>query len=615
MSAIRARFKEAGDTYILLVTVLALNAPLILASILSILAGQSLSPGAWLYAVMVAVGYYCLPLLVVVSAVFVLTFAFRRVALTLGITIVASFVAFLLLDAVAYRVVKFHIDPFWIEFAIKDHSGLGLPSSTWFAALAIVLGVVAAQVGFVALAKRFRMRRTVAAFPVVAVLFFAFSQIVHVVAYEWNNQRVTSLTPHFPLYVPITSHKNASTYKEMLPWADAEAAVPSEEIDSSVLRYPMAEIEFGAEESSTTPNIVLILLESWRYDSMNEAVSPNIYSLGQRSTVFLDHMSSGNQTTCGVFGLFYGLHPTYWTAVKANSAEIHNPVLIDALEERGYDFGIFAKSSFKRHKIEDTVFNGIRVRESFEGRSKVEQDADLTRQMIRYIEEQVEQGRPYFAFAFYKSTHAPYEYPPEHDVFNGGKKTRMGFTNGHTDPGPRMQRYRNAVHYIDSLVDQVVVRLQELGQMDNTVVIVTSDHGESFNDNGSNYWGHGSNYTQYQTRVPLVFYAPGREPRRVERRTSHIDIAPTLLREYLACKNDVADYSNGRVLFDDVPGARPLAVGSYVNHSFVFGDDVFEIRPMRTKKYKLQDVAAEAGWPESEQLRRLTDEVRRFSGP
>ena len=67
--------------------------------------------------------------------------------------------------------------------------------------------------------------------------------------------------------------------------------------------------------------------------------------------------------------------------------------------------------------------------------------------------------------------------------------------------------------------------------MENTIVIVTSDHGEEFNDNHAGWWGHSGNFTRYQTQVPLVFYFPGRAPRRVTQMTAHVDVPTTLLEE------------------------------------------------------------------------------------
>ena len=178
---------------------------------------------------------------------------------------------------------------------------------------------------------------------------------------------------------------------------------------------------------SLRPNIVVFFFESWRFDMLNDSVTPHVNALARKSTVCLNHFCSGNSTVAGVFGFFYGLHPTYWPAVKAENLVIHNPVLMDVLSERGYTFGIFAKSNYERHKIKDAVFRDITVREAFAGASAVQQDADMTAQLIAFFRRQKQIGKPFLAHAFYKSNHAPYRYPASDTVFRpAGDKNLVG---------------------------------------------------------------------------------------------------------------------------------------------------------------------------------------------
>ena len=109
----------------------------------------------------------------------------------------------------------------------------------------------------------------------------------------------------------------------MLP-LDMREATQGDDGDKSFI-YPHGALAFADSAADATPDVLVIMLESWRHDMMNADVSPNIHRLAQRSLVFDNHVSTGNQTTCGIFGFFYGLHATYWPAVKANSASVHNP--------------------------------------------------------------------------------------------------------------------------------------------------------------------------------------------------------------------------------------------------------------------------------------------------
>ncbi|HSG27306.1 MAG TPA: sulfatase-like hydrolase/transferase, partial [Candidatus Krumholzibacterium sp.] len=139
-----------------------------------------------------------------------------------------------------------------------------------------------------------------------------------------------------------------------------------------------------------------------------------------------------------------------------------------------------------------------------------------------------------------------------------------------------------------------------------------TDHGESFNDNGANYWGHGSSFSQYQVKVPLILYVPDRKPAQYEYRTSHIDIAPTLLREYFGCSSDFDIYSSGGSLFDEQTSPRSLVINSYVNYAYVFGEDVYEIWPTHTRKHKLHDVNEKASPLDPTLLKGIVEKLNRF---
>ena len=161
---------------------------------------------------------------------------------------------------------------------------------------------------------------------------------------------------------------------------------------------------------------------------------------------------------------------------------------------------------------------------------------------------------------------------------------------------------------------RLVDRMDAAGILDSTIVVITGDHGEEFNDNKANYWGHTGNFTEYQTQVPMIIYVPWEKPRRVDTVTAHVDIPPTLLQEGLGCDQDVRDYSNGRNLFGPAGPDRPLVISSYVNHAVVMGDDVFVVYPMYVQKYKLDDINAKAGAPSADLAKEAIEEMHRFYG-
>ena len=134
------------------------------------------------------------------------------------------------------------------------------------------------------------------------------------------------------------------------------------------------------------------------------------------------------------------------------------------------------------------------------------------------------------------------------------------------------------MHYDDSLLGQVLDDLERRKLLDRTIVIVTSDHGIEFDENRLGFKGHGTAYSEYQMRTPLVVRWPGRPPGKVTRRTSHNDIAPTLLTELFGCANPPSDYASGSSLFSDAQWSW-LVVASYREYAVVEPERVTVVFP------------------------------------
>jgi membrane-anchored protein YejM (alkaline phosphatase superfamily) len=156
--------------------------------------------------------------------------------------------------------------------------------------------------------------------------------------------------------------------------------------------------------------------------------------------------------------------------------------------------------------------------------------------------------------------------------------------------------------------------MEAQGLLDDTIVVITSDHGEELNDNRNNSWGHTGNFTSYQTRVPLLVYVPGQPPRQVTAVTSSVDLAPTLMQEGLGCGRDVGDYSNGLNLFGPLPERRPVVSSSYNHPALILGDDVFVSMPLYMARYKLDGSSENVGWPAGDLLDQALTGMSLFYG-
>lgn len=480
------------------------------------------------------------------------------------------------IDSYIYDIYSYHINWFFIEAFLADEGGEFFDVSPKTYVLFTAVSALIAAVEFFLLwlvNKRIIPRRRFKGIGwVFAILVFVnilFVNLTHSWAYAQNYMPITSLSGHIPFYFPM--HSRSIAKSDMLDNMVGDSA----SVDSSNIVYPKNDMQCSAP-ASEKPNIIMVVLESWRADSMDAEVSPNTYALAQDSLWFKDHHSSGTVTTRGIFSLMYGLAPTYMDNVVSHNG-VGGPVLLNELKRKGYEFGVYPSGDITRIKLTDTSFLPVKSDVHHgEGEGTIEKDRDVLNKMITKLESTDESV---FGFMFFNSTHYLYYYPEEFGKFQPSKKPSLVDFKSGKDPQPYINRYKNSIYFIDHLVGELVGKLKEMGKYDNTILIVTSDHAEEFADTSPTRFGHGSNYTKYQTHVPLVIHWPGKEPRVFDHRTASIDVSPTLIDELLGCENPMDDYGNGMSLFDEV--SRDVQVmASYYNYAFVTKEGSFIQNPI-----------------------------------
>lgn len=344
-----------------------------------------------------------------------------------------------------------------------------------------------------------------------------------------------------PLHRPLTA-------KRALRWMGVHVArVEAAPGDAgSGIDYPREPLRF--EPLAKKSNVLFLVVDSWRADALNESVAPNLTALAAESQQFTEHYSGGNATRIGMFTLFYGIPGTYWHDVLG---ERRGALIVREFLKQGYDVVAFRSAPLFSPEFDCTIYSDVKeIRLTSDGDSPADRDRDATEDFLKWLDTR-DVSRPFFALVFYDAPHAydfpkdwPLQFQPSLPVVD-----YMALDND-TDPEPFHNRYRNSVRYVDSLAGRVIGGLRAHGLMDDTVLLTTGDHGQEFNDLKQNYWGHNSNYGRFQTHVPMFVRWPGRAPERFAHRTSHFDVAPTVLRQVLGCVNPPEDYSVGKDLFD-----------------------------------------------------------------
>jgi choline-sulfatase len=213
-------------------------------------------------------------------------------------------------------------------------------------------------------------------------------------------------------------------------------------------------------------------------------------------------------------------------------------------------------------------------------------DEEVTFRSLRYLADQARRPgpEPFLLVSSFIHPHDPYEPPAEHwhrydgveidlpqvpalpldELDPHSRRLRaMCELDVHEPTTDQVRRARRAyyasVSFVDDQVGRILDRLEELGLRENTVVIVTSDHGELLGERG--LWYKMSPFED-STRVPLIVSAPGRlAPRRVADVVSLVDVLPTLVE---VAGGDPVAGGDGSSIWSLAAGLQRIAPGQAV---------------------------------------------------
>ena len=308
------------------------------------------------------------------------------------------------------------------------------------------------------------------------------------------------------------------------------------------------------------PSVLLVVIDTLRADALGcygaeRPTSPNLDALAARSLVFEQAFSNAPWTLPAVASLFTGTYPSLHGQTESKGPQARLPeelvTLAEALGEAGYD-----TAAFSAHPWVSPAFGlsqGIAT-EDFQVFAFAGGDERVTESAVEWLRSRAEADAPrapFFAYLHYMRPHSPYEPTPEaqrlvlgsvpdpppfsaklaalpfeqsfgalFDAARAGEVTTedLAYLRG---------LYEAEVHMADTELGRVLAALRETGREEDTLVVVTSDHGEAFLEHGDML--HGSGVYPEMLHVPLIVHVPGRSAARVRHRVQHVDVLPTVL--------------------------------------------------------------------------------------
>jgi arylsulfatase len=316
------------------------------------------------------------------------------------------------------------------------------------------------------------------------------------------------------------------------------------------------------------PNVLLITIDTLRADRLSVAgyprpTTPNLDRLAAEGLRFTHAETPRAKTTPAIATIFTGLYPhDHGVRDLLVPIEKKTPLLSESLQRAGYATGAIVGN----YVLEDR-FSGFargfdawcedlpdkdgvppddvpqrRARSMTDGAlaalglATAKPDAGPARSMVR-------EGEPWFLWLHYMDPHGLYDPPAEHRIFHretpdpippgAGSVAEYNVppgcrtSDGRVDAALVRDLYDGEVHYVDAEIGRLLDALRAKGLLENTLVVVTADHGEEMLEHGD--LSHARTLFDEILRVPLLLRIPGVAPRTIDAPVELIELAPTLL--------------------------------------------------------------------------------------
>jgi arylsulfatase A-like enzyme len=313
----------------------------------------------------------------------------------------------------------------------------------------------------------------------------------------------------------------------------------------------------AAVPSGGGPNVLLISIDTLRADHLScygypEVTSPSIDRLAAEGVRFARAASTASFTLPAHASMMTGLFPTSHGATYQNrdpsSLTVRGmgsgyPTLGEILMDHGYETAGFVSGPLLSHQFgfargfmtyddrydrlqsararlfaRTLLYRGLAWRGVFSDRDLDSQrTADEMNPLVRrWLASRGRGAGPFFLFVHYWDPHGPYAPPPPLNRREDGS-TRVveydmdrlltgQYTMTPTALADTLALYDGEIRWVDRHVGELLDLLREAGTLDETLVILTSDHGESFGEHG--HWEHSRVLYEDLLHVPFIMRLP-----------------------------------------------------------------------------------------------------------
>ncbi|HCE0693448.1 TPA: cardiolipin transport protein PbgA [Escherichia coli] len=500
----------------------------------------------------------------------------QRLMRFLSVILATAGMTLLLIDSEVFTRFHLHLNPIVWQLVINpDENEMARDWQLMFISVPVILllELVFATWSWQKLRSLTRRRRF--ARPLAAFLFIAFiaSHVVYIWADANFYRPITMQRANLPLSYPMTARRFLEKHGLLDAQEYQRRLIEQGNPDAVSVQYPLSELRY--RDMGTGQNVLLITVDGLNY-SRFEKQMPALAGFAEQNISFTRHMSSGNTTDNGIFGLFYGISPSYMDGILSTRTPA---ALITALNQQGYQLGLFSSDGFTSPLYRQALLSDFSMPSV-----RTQSDEQAATQWINWLGRYAQEDNRWFSWVSFNGT-------------NIDDSNQQAFA----------RKYSRAAGNVDDQINRVLNALRNSGKLDNTVVIITAGRGIPLSEDEETFdWSHG------HLQVPLVIHWPGTPAQRINALTDHTDLMTTLMQRLLHVSTPASEYSQGQDLFN--PQRRHYWVTAADNDTLAITTPKKTLVLNNNGKYRTYNLRGERVKDEKPQLslllQVLTDEKR-----
>ncbi|EOL8602813.1 LPS biosynthesis-modulating metalloenzyme YejM [Escherichia coli] len=500
----------------------------------------------------------------------------QRLMRFLSVILATAGMTLLLIDSEVFTRFHLHLNPIVWQLVINpDENEMARDWQLMFISVPVILllELVFATWSWQKLRSLTRRRRF--ARPLAAFLFIAFiaSHVVYIWADANFYRPITMQRANLPLSYPMTARRFLEKHGLLDAQEYQRRLIDQGNPDAVSVQYPLSELRY--RDMGTGQNVLLITVDGLNY-SRFEKQMPALAGFAEQNISFTRHMSSGNTTDNGIFGLFYGISPSYMDGILSTRTPA---ALITALNQQGYQLGLFSSDGFTSPLYRQALLSDFSMPSV-----RTQSDEQTATQWINWLGRYAQEDNRWFSWVSFNGT-------------NIDDSNQQAFA----------RKYSRAAGNVDDQINRVLNALRDSGKLDNTVVIITAGRGIPLSEEEETFdWSHG------HLQVPLVIHWPGTPAQRINALTDHTDLMTTLMQRLLHVSTPASEYSQGQDLFN--PQRRHYWVTAADNDTLAITTPKKTLVLNNNGKYRTYNLRGERVKDEKPQLslllQVLTDEKR-----